>query len=166
MAANRVFTVVIQLKAGSSKDSAGIKPGQLLAPKAQKETEKGLAGLKSGNLNEAQKHLEAAYKLAPTNADVDFLLGYLYLQKNDAGQAKTYFVKATTANPQHVRALTALGQLLLDEGDYKEAATRLESAVAADAGHWQAHSMLASAYLHQHEFENGPSASRTCDSDW
>jgi tetratricopeptide (TPR) repeat protein len=153
ISSHEVFTVLVRLRLDTSGDSTAAKPGQILAPKAQKEAEKGLAGLKSGKLNDAQKHLEAAYKLAPTNADVNFLLGYLYLQKNDTPDAKTYFEKAASLNPQHIRALTALGQLLMDQHDYKGASVPLEKAASLDSGNWRVHWLLASAYLHLHEYE-------------
>lgn len=153
MSAHEVFTVLVRLKLDASGSTPMIKPGQLLAPKAQKETEKGLSALKAGNLNDAQKHLDNAFKIAPTNADVAFLLGYLYLQKKDKDQARAYFEKAVSFNPQHARALTSLGELYIDDGNYQAATDPLEKAVSADPGHWQAHWMLASAYLHQHELE-------------
>jgi len=160
MSAHQVFTVLVRLKLDAAGSTLVVKPGQLLAPKAQKETEKGLAALKAGNLNDAQKHLENAFRLAPTNADVAFLLGYLYLQKKDKDQAKTYFEKATSFNPQHARALTSLGELYLNDGNYKAATDPLEKAVAADPAHWQAHWMLASAYLHQNELEKSAQQAR------
>jgi len=150
---SHTYFVNVRLKLDENGASLPTKPGQVLAPKARKETEKGLTALRMGNLNDAQKHLMAAFQLAPTNADVAFLLGYLFQQKKDAVQAKEYFQKATSYNPQHLRALTSLGQMLLDEGNYKEAIDPLEKAVQADPDHWQAHSMLASAYLHEHELE-------------
>lgn len=155
MTSTETTNVLIHLKLDTSGSAASLstKPGQLLAPKAQKETEKGLTALKSGNLNDAQKHLDAAYKLAPTNADVVFLLGYLSVQRKDPAQARTYFQKATSINPDHLRALTALGRLLVEQEDYKDAIAPLEKAVSIDAGHWEAHWMLAGAYLHVHENE-------------
>ncbi len=154
MTPNGVFNVLVRLKRGSAGDNTNLKPGQLLAPKALKEAEKGLTGLKSGNLNDAQKHLEAAYKLAPTDADINFLLGLLYQQKKDAVQAEAYFVKATSLNPQNVRALTSLGQLLITKGDVKGAEIPLEKAVSVDAAAWQAHWELADVYLHQQKFDD------------
>lgn len=148
-----MFEVLVRLKGGSTGDPKSAKPGQLLAPKALKEAEKGLTGLKSGNLNDAQKHLDAAYKLAPTDADINFLLGLLYQQKKDAVQAEAYFVKATSFNPQNVRALTSLGQLLITKGDVNGAEVPLEKAVSVDAAAWQAHWELADVYLHQQKFD-------------
>jgi tetratricopeptide (TPR) repeat protein len=153
MTPNGVFNVLVRLKRGSPGDNSNVKPSQLLAPKALKEAEKGLTGLKSGNLNDAQKHLDAAYKLAPTDADINFLLGLLYQQKKDAVQAEAYFVKATSFNPQNVRALTSLGQLLITKDDVNGAEVPLEKAVSVDAAAWQAHWELADVYLHQQKFD-------------
>jgi|SRR5579863_9238430 len=154
------FTIVVHLKLDSNDSPVNAKPGQVLAPKPLRETQKGLAALQAGNLIDAQKHLESAFRLAPTNADVAFLLGYMYLQKKDKVQAKVYFEKATTFNPQHARALTSLGELYLDDGNYQAATDPLEKAAAADPAHWQAHWMLASAYLHQNEFEKSAQQAR------
>jgi tetratricopeptide (TPR) repeat protein len=150
---HEVFDVLVRLKHGSRDDAQAAKPGQLLAPRALKEAERGLAGLKAGNLNDAQKHLEAAYKMAPTDADLNFLMGLLYQQKKDMGQAEAYFVKSASFDPNNVRALTSLGQVLLLKGDYKGAAEPLEKAVSVNDGSWQAHWELASAYLHLQRYE-------------
>ena len=154
MSSHEVFNVIVRLKIDSSGNSTAVKPGQLLAPKAAKEAEKGLAGLKSGNLREAQKHLDAAYKLAPTNADINFLLGYLSRQQKDDAQAQAYFERAVSFNPQHVRALTGLAELFFDRKDYKDAIPPLEKAIAADPQQWQSHWLLATAYLHRGEYES------------
>jgi tetratricopeptide (TPR) repeat protein len=150
---HEVFDVVVRLKLDTTGNATDITPGQVLAPKAQKETQKGVAALKLGNLNDAQKHLEAAFQLAPTNADVAFLLGYAYLQEKDKIQAITYFQKAASFNPKHTRALTSLGQVYLDQGEYKNATDPLEKAIGVDPDHWQAHWILATAYLHLNELE-------------
>lgn len=148
-----VLDVEVRLKKGSPGDVQNAKFGQLLSPKALKEAEKGLAGLKSGNLADAQKHLDVAYKLAPTDADINYLMGFLCEQKKDVSQAEVYFVKATSFNPKNMRALTSLGQLLLAKGDYKGATAPLEKAISVDAASWQAHWDLSTAYLHQKKFE-------------
>jgi Tfp pilus assembly protein PilF len=150
---NHTYLLTVRLKLDSDSSVQPTKPGQVLAPKARKETEKGLASLQSGNWSDAEKHLMNAFRLAPTNADVAFLIGYMYQQKKDEANAKVYFEKATSFNPQHVRALTSLGQLLLDEHDYEGATEPLEKAVETDPHYWQSHSVLASAYLHDNQLE-------------
>jgi hypothetical protein len=49
-----------------------------MPPKARKEAKRAVSALKSANLSEASKRLDAAYKLAPSNPDLNFLLGYLF----------------------------------------------------------------------------------------
>src|SRR5262249_15677761 len=53
-----------------------------ISPQARKAMNGGISAIKSGNLKGAQKKLEAAYKLAPSNGDVNFLMGYLSFQQD------------------------------------------------------------------------------------
>lgn len=151
MSGNEVYNVLIRLKGG--EDAAVVKPGQILVPKAQKEAEKGIAALKSGDLDAAKKHFESALKIAPTSADLNYLMGFLYEQRKDTAKAEGYFVKATSFDPQNVRAQTALGELREKKGDYAGAIGPLEKATSADKNHWKAHWLLAVAYLHDQQFE-------------
>src|ERR1700722_2535398 len=48
----------------------------VMSPKARKETKHAVSALKSGKLNDAQKHLDDAYKLSPASPELNFLLGY------------------------------------------------------------------------------------------
>jgi len=125
----------------------------LMLPKASKETKRAVAALSSGNLKEAQKHLGAAYKLVPSNAQVNFLMGYMLFQEKNFEQAQGYLVQAATLNPHHVQALTLLGRVRLLQGDNEQARISLEQAVTADPGNWMAHNLLADVYLKQHEYE-------------
>jgi len=125
----------------------------ILAPKARKETEKGMAALKAGNYAEAQNCFEAAYKLAPGNPDVNFLLGLLFLEMRKLPEAQTYLVRTTSLDPRHVSGLTALGEVKLRQGDSAGAADPLERALQIDRSLWLAHSLLAAAYLGEGQFE-------------
>ena len=60
---------------------------RLAAETPARQRKHGVSALKSGNLNEAGKRLDEAYKLAPSNSDLNFLLGYLYYQKKILGRA-------------------------------------------------------------------------------
>ena len=60
----------------------------VLPPKVRKATKRAVSALKSGNFNGAQKELDEAYKSSPSSPDLNFLLGYLYFQKRDFGQAR------------------------------------------------------------------------------
>ena len=61
--------------------------------KERKNAEHAVYALKSGNLKEAQKRLEKLYKVVPSSAQVNFLYGYLYLQRNDTIHAETYLTR-------------------------------------------------------------------------
>jgi tetratricopeptide (TPR) repeat protein len=121
--------------------------------RARKNTRRAVAALRSGNLKAAQKRLGEAYKLVPTSAELNFLLGYLYFLEKDFEQASTYLDYATSLNPRHLQALALLGRLELERGDFRTASSALEQAVAVDAEYWLLHDLLAEAYLKQQNYE-------------
>jgi tetratricopeptide (TPR) repeat protein len=124
----------------------------ILSAKARKQTRRGVSALKSGNLREAQKQLDEAYKSAPTSPDLNFLLGYLYYQKKDFTEAGTYLGTATNLSPHHAQALTLLGRTGLERRDYPAARSALEQAVLADSENWLPHNLLADTYLHEKNY--------------
>ena len=121
--------------------------------KARKETKHGVSALKSGKWNEANKRLGAAYRMAPENPDVNFLLGYLYYEKKDFGRAADFLGNAANLSPHNVQALTLLGRVSLQQEDYGRAVSNLEKAVVADSDYWVAHDLLAASYLKQQRYD-------------
>ncbi len=147
-------SVWIRLEAESGIAPTSNGPGgHVLAPKAQKVAAKGPEDLRAGKLQEAQKQFEAAYKLAPGDPDVNYLLGYTLLQEKDLDGAQTYLQRATSIEPHHISALVALGQLRLQQGNIPGATSTLEQAVSLDAENWMAYWSLASAYLRDQQYE-------------
>ncbi len=124
----------------------------ILSAKARKEARHAVSQLKAGNLADAQKHLDAAYKLAPSSPDLDFLLGYLYFQRKDYAQAQTYLTAATSLGHHNAQALTLLGRTDLQQENYPAARSALEQAVLADDDNWLPHNLLADAYLGQKDY--------------
>ncbi|HKV79357.1 MAG TPA: tetratricopeptide repeat protein [Candidatus Sulfotelmatobacter sp.] len=124
-----------------------------MPPKARRETKHGVSALKSGKWDEANRRLDAAYKLAPENPDVNFLLGYLYYQKKDFARATDFLGNASTLSRNNVQALTLLGRVSLQQEDYGRAVSNLEKAVLADSDYWVAHDLLAASYLKQEKFD-------------
>jgi tetratricopeptide (TPR) repeat protein len=124
----------------------------LMPPKARKEAKRAVSLLKSGDLTNAEKHLKAAYAAAPSNADLNFLLGYLYFQKNDYAQAGTYLGTAANLNPHSAETLTLLGRTKLALQKYPEAQSAIEQAILVDPEDWLPHDLLANIYLHQNEY--------------
>ncbi|MGH9512061.1 MAG: tetratricopeptide repeat protein [Terriglobales bacterium] len=146
------------------RDPAAVELNTPISPKmpskARKETLRGVTALKSGNLKDAEKHLDAAHKVVPDSSEVSFLLGYLSYQKKDLKQAEIYLNTASTLDPHNVQALTLLGRLRLERDDFSAAKTVLEQAVTADDDSWMAHNLLADAYLKDHEFEKSREQAR------
>lgn len=137
------------------KDPAAFKldVDEAMPTKARKDTKHAVSALKSGNLKQAQKWLDAAYQIAPANSDLNFLMGYLSYQQKDLDHATAYLGTATTLNPRDVQSLTLLGRIGLQREDYPSASTVLEKAVAADSEYWMAHDLLAGAYLKQRKYD-------------
>lgn len=128
-------------------EASGLMPG-----KAKKEVHRAVSMLKSGQLADAQKHLDAAYKLAPSNADLNFLLGYLHFEENDYAQAGTYLGTAASLSPHSGATLVLLGRTNLARKNYPAAQSTLEQAVLVDADDWLPHDLLSDAYLNQKEY--------------
>jgi len=124
----------------------------LMPAKARKDAKRAVSLLKSGNFNNAEKRLKTAYVSAPSNADLNFLLGYLYFQKNDYAQARTYLGTAANLSPHSAQTLTLLGRTTLALQNYPEARSALEQAILVDSEEWLPHDLLASTYLHQSEY--------------
>lgn len=124
----------------------------IMSPLARKETKRAISSLKSGNLNDAQKRLDAAYKATPADPNVNFLLGYVYFQKRDYARSVDYLASSTAANPHNPQALTLLGRAGLQAQNYPVARSALEQAVLVDAGNWIPHNLLADAYLREKNY--------------
>src|SRR5579864_4310600 len=117
MDSNRPLDVEIVLQ----KDPAALNldvAEAIISPKARKEAKHAISLLKSQKLAKAEKQLDEAYKLAPTSAELNFLLGYLYYQKKDLPKAASYLSTAATLNPRNGQALTLLGRTQLERQDY------------------------------------------------
>jgi tetratricopeptide (TPR) repeat protein len=124
-----------------------------LSPKARKEMKHGVSALKSRKFKDAEKHLAEAYKAAPSSAQLNFLLGYLYFQQKDYEKAANYLETATKLSPHDGPALALLGRACLERKDYPVAQSVLQRAVATDAEGWLPHNLLADAYFHQKNYE-------------
>lgn len=124
-----------------------------MSAKASKETNLAIRALKSGSMKDAQKHLESAYKLAPSSARVNFLLGYQSFQQKKLDQAQAYLAQSTTLDPHNSEALALLGRLEHLRGQFDQASATLELAVAANPEDWWSHTLLGDAYLRQKQYE-------------
>jgi tetratricopeptide (TPR) repeat protein len=132
-----------------SEEAASAVAPATLAPNAQKKMGKALEALRVNKLREARIHLDAAYRLAPASADVNYIFGVYWSQANNLDQAKSYWTKTLKLNPKHLSALLALSELLLREKKTAEALTLLKRATEAEPSSWRSHALLAEALLLQ-----------------
>ncbi|MGB8013237.1 MAG: tetratricopeptide repeat protein [Terriglobales bacterium] len=154
LTATRQDTVRLEVALHRDPEAVDLSITEAAMPsKARKDARHGVSALKAGNLEDARKKLQAAHMLAPSNSDLNYLLGYVFYQQNDLGRARIYLENASNLNPRHVQALTLLGRMGLLQEDYSGAAATLERAVDAEPEYWMAHSLLADAYLKQTKYE-------------
>ena len=145
-----------ELKLVMHKDPMAIDlstPESAMPANARRETKLAVNALRSGNFKEAQKQLDRAYKLAPSNAEVNFLFGYLCMGRKEYDKAEPYLSHAATLEPHSVRTLTQLGRVQLERKENDAAGKTLEQAVAADPTYWMAHYLLGDVYIKQKEQE-------------
>ena len=141
-----VFTLLLFVILPTFADAQG-KPDALapspIPAKASKHVDKGVTALRAGNFKTARKELTAAYKIAPKNPDICYLLGVAYARAKDFEDGQDYLQMAVALAPENVPALLALGQLRDLNGDYARASELLEKAVALDPNQWLAAWVLA-----------------------
>lgn len=75
----------------------------------------GANSTRAGELDKAQRNLEQAFAYDPTNADTNFALGNLWLEKNDHVQAKFFYQRTLQAEPTHAKAWNNAGVLAMQE---------------------------------------------------
>src|SRR6476646_1146915 len=138
----------------TSGDVTGLPGKAVLAPKARKALEKGAQALAAGKLEEAQKFIGEAMKLAPANPDVLYLQGMLYMQQSNWEQAQAALEKANQMDPNQPRLLAALGMNLVNQKKFAEAIPLLEKSIQLQpASGWESKWALAKAYYYHEQYE-------------
>ncbi len=132
--------------------AVGLSGGPVLAPRAREVLNKALQALQANNLQEAEKRLSEAMRVAPGHPDVLFLQGVLYLRRSKWAEAQTVLEKAIQIEPKHARALAALGTALSNQGKYEAAIAPLEQSVQLSPGSWETHWTLAKAYYYHKQY--------------
>src|SRR6266404_6790585 len=111
----------------------------VLAPKLQKELGKALEALRADKPAEARSHLDAVYRLAPDDADANFLFGIYSAEMNDWVHAKGYWERVLVLAPNHLSALLSLGDALMRDNKPADAVRYLNLAVEVEPTSWRAH---------------------------
>lgn len=125
----------------------------VLAPRAQKEVEKGLRDMSSSKIPSAQKHFLNAIHMAPGNPYVNYVTGMSYLLAKQLPLAQPYLEESVSVDPNQVPSLLALGTLRFDEGNYSGAIDVLNKAVQLDPASWKSQWILSGSYLHQRDYQ-------------
>ncbi|MGB7439234.1 MAG: tetratricopeptide repeat protein [Candidatus Acidiferrum sp.] len=138
----------------ASNESAGVPGAPILAPKAKEELVKGLQALGQNKLDDAQKHITQAMKLAPNNPEVLYVQGMLYVKRSEWSQAQAALEKSSQIDPNQGRVLAALGIALCNQQKYKDAIPPLEKALQLDpATTWETEWALAKSYYYEQQYE-------------
>lgn len=138
----------------TSADGTALPGRAVLAPKARKALEKGGQALAAGKLEEAQKFIGEAMKLAPANPDVLYLQGMLYMQQSNWEQAQSALEKANQMDPNQPRLLAAMGMNLVNQKKYPQAIPLLEKSLQLQpASGWGTKWALGKAYYYHEQYD-------------
>jgi tetratricopeptide (TPR) repeat protein len=124
------------------------------APKFQKELSKALDALRHDHLDNAELHLEAAFKISPTNSSVDYARGLLADRRGDLSGAQSWWEKSLALEPSSTLAMLGLGQIMIRKGDLDSAEAYLQKARAVDPHSWRPYALLAVASLERHSYSD------------
>jgi len=136
-----------------SNVSVGIPGKPLLAPKAKEALVKGLHALAENKLDDAQKHVSEATKLAPGHPEVLYVQGMLYMKRSSWAQAQTVLEKSAQLEPDQARVLAALGMALCNQKKYEAAIPVLEKSLQLEpVASWESQWALAKSYYFQQQY--------------
>jgi tetratricopeptide (TPR) repeat protein len=105
----------------------------------------GLRAQKTGNLATAQRELELAFAYVQDNAEINFALGNLWLERGDHAKAKTYYRRTLELDPHHANAWNNLGVIAMQEKFWPTALRCFELSVKYEPEDAKTHYLLAQA---------------------
>jgi tetratricopeptide (TPR) repeat protein len=106
-----------------------------------------------GKSNEARERVTKQLEASPNNPLLYNLLGGLWMQVKNAGQAETAFKKALELDSSLLSAYMNLARLYLQAGKKDQAAKEYEAVLAKDPKAIQAHMLLGIIHESQKEYE-------------
>ncbi len=109
-------------------------------------------------LRVARRNLEAAYAYVPTNAEIPFALGNVWLNLHDNARARLCYERAIALGlpdgQAHAGALNNLGVIALEEEHWQEAEAHLQRAIQAEPDDGKKWYLLAKACKAQGDMEH------------
>lgn len=103
----------------------------------------GWQALEARNFSLAEKKLGLAYAYVPDNAEINFALGNLALEKGDTSRAGQFYDHTLILNPTHQGALNNLGLIALDAHELAAAEQFFRRALTLSAFNPKTHYLLA-----------------------
>src|SRR5882762_6005541 len=150
---NQQEQVIVTLQ--QDNDSLMVSPPagpSMLSPKLQKELSRSVEALQANNLDAARKHLDAAYHLAPSNPEVNYMRGLLADRQGNLASAQASWEKTIALDPKHSLALLGLAAILARRADFAGAKSYLERVLESDPNSWHAHHLFASVCIRQGDY--------------
>jgi tetratricopeptide repeat protein len=159
------FNVYVYIAPESAPGAGNAPPGgTIMTPHLQSEIDKGLDKMRHQQFDAARSHFDKAAKIAPSNPDVQYLLGMLEYYQQHYDLARPKLEAAIAIYPSHERALVTLGEIELRTGQASLAARTLEKAYLVNGADWHTHYLLAFAYAELKEFDKArPHAQRAAE---
>lgn len=149
---NASVNVIVFMKPIGQKKNGGVPGGQILAPRVQKEVDRGLKDMRSKKFESAEKHLSKALVMAPASPYVNYVAGMVCLLSKQFPQAEAFLAKSVSLDPRKPAALLALGTARLQLNENAAAIQPLEQDVRLDLKSWKGEWMLANAYLRTKDY--------------
>ena len=138
----------------ASNVTVGVPGKPVLAPKAKEALVKGLQALGENKLDEAQKSLSEAMKLAPGNPEVLYVQGMLYMKRVNWAQAQSVLEKSNQIDPNQPRVLAALGMALSNQKKYEAAIPLLEKSLELEPTQgWETEWALAKSFYYHEQYD-------------
>src|SRR5205085_9482435 len=120
----------------AANETVGVPGKPVLAPKAKEAFDKALQALNANKLDQAEKYVAEALRLAPGHPDVLFLQGVVSLNRSKWIDVQSVLEKATQLDPENARAFSALGMALANQGKYDQAIPPLEKSQQLAPAGW------------------------------
>jgi len=145
--------VLVSLTPATTRAAPALRsPTLLLTPQVQKDLNKGVAALRSDNLEAAQRVLRSVLKRAPNHPDVLYVMGILAERQGNVPDAQGYWQKAISLDRTHGLSLYALGQSYLREANYPKAGEVGQKALELDPNSWKAHLLISTVAFRQGQY--------------
>src|SRR5215469_1913995 len=134
--------------------STGVPGRPVLAPKAKEAVVKALQALSENKVDEAQKHMTQAMKLAPGHPEVLYVQGMVYMKRGEWSQASSALEKSDQLEPNEPRILSALGIALCNDKKYEQSIPPLEKALKLQSPpSWETEWALGRSYYYRGQYD-------------